>query len=99
MLLHFLFLLFELSFYFAQDMDSLRGMYEHPILQAVINAQFFAARSKSVEIIFSAAFNPAPYETIALVFTVVWSSFIYLFIFLVLFIVLISSFRYQPMVL
>jgi len=54
-------------------MATFRGMYEHPILQAVINAQFFSSKRKSAGVVFSAAFNPIPDETIALVFSAVES--------------------------
>ncbi|KIJ55986.1 hypothetical protein M422DRAFT_40881 [Sphaerobolus stellatus SS14] len=47
------------------------GMYEHPIVQSIINAQFFSKRGKSEGVVYSAAFNPMPDDTIALIFTAV----------------------------
>ncbi|KAF8519195.1 hypothetical protein JB92DRAFT_2899896 [Gautieria morchelliformis] len=47
------------------------GIYEHPILQDVINAQWFSKTKKPDGIVFGGAFNPIPDPVIALVFTVV----------------------------
>ncbi|KAF8478303.1 hypothetical protein JB92DRAFT_3047470 [Gautieria morchelliformis] len=47
------------------------GIYEHPILQDVINAQWFSKKKKSDGIVFGSAFNPIPDPVIALVFTAV----------------------------
>ncbi|KIJ50247.1 hypothetical protein M422DRAFT_44409 [Sphaerobolus stellatus SS14] len=63
-------LLKNLEFIYT-DPENSRGMYEHPVLQSVINRQFFGKKSKSDGVVFSGAFNPMPEPTIALVFTAV----------------------------
>ncbi|KAF8531728.1 hypothetical protein JB92DRAFT_3104672 [Gautieria morchelliformis] len=55
----------------TQDAATSMGMYEHPILQDVINAQWFSEKKKSDGIVFGASFNPILDPVIVLVFTVV----------------------------
>ncbi|KAF8465636.1 hypothetical protein JB92DRAFT_2034245 [Gautieria morchelliformis] len=57
--------------YIFEDAATSMGMYEHPILQDVINAQWFSKKKKSDGIVFGASFNPIPDPVIALVFTAV----------------------------
>ncbi|KAF8508327.1 hypothetical protein JB92DRAFT_3120984 [Gautieria morchelliformis] len=56
--------------YIFEDVATSMGIYEHPILQDVINAQWFSKKKKSDGIVFGSAFNPIPDPVIALVFTV-----------------------------
>jgi Domain of unknown function (DUF6532) len=58
-----------------QDPDTNAGLFEHPILQDVINEQWFGNK-KADGINFSTYFNLIPDATIALVFTVVCHSVI-----------------------
>ena len=49
----------------------LMGMYEHPILQEVINAQWFGRRRWLDGTVYGATFNPMPVPVMALVFMAV----------------------------
>ncbi|KAF8493129.1 hypothetical protein JB92DRAFT_3100223 [Gautieria morchelliformis] len=58
--------------YIFEDVATSMGIYEHPILQDVINSQWFSKKKKkSDSIVFGGAFNPIPDPVIVLVFTAV----------------------------
>ena len=54
----------------AQDVEESTGIYEHAILEDIVLEQWFL-KKKADGIIYGAAFNPIPIQTITLVFTVV----------------------------
>ncbi|KAF8517449.1 hypothetical protein JB92DRAFT_3113471 [Gautieria morchelliformis] len=60
--------------YVYQDVAQSTGIYAHPILQEIINEQWFDSKNAD-GIKYSASFHPIPDASIALVFTaVIWAS-------------------------
>ncbi|KAF8516272.1 hypothetical protein JB92DRAFT_3114319 [Gautieria morchelliformis] len=60
--------------YIFGDITTSMGIYEHPILEDVINAQWFS-KKKSDSIVFGSVFNPILGPVIALVFTAFQAGF------------------------